>query len=227
MKKSLEPDHKQIRIYLTCMLKHADPTGFFSLRAFYDDKQAPFYISAVAVAEGLDVIVDSAIGIAIKSANAERPVVFCPPLATFTNGEHARERDLLQGLAMSAECDAHPYAARERLEQLLGPATIVVRSGGVWTNGSGVAEDKLHLHWRLARPAATGEERAKLKQARMLAAQLAGADHSNIPLVHGTRCPGSWHRKKEPRLCKIVSIDTKREIELDAALATLNAAAPA
>jgi hypothetical protein len=113
------------------------------------------------------------------------------------------------------------------LEQLLGPATIVVRSGGVWTNGSGQPEDKQHCHWRLQQPAATDADHAKLKQARRLAAQIAGADRSNIPAVHPIRCPGSWHRKKAPRLCEIVSIDTKREIELDAALATLTAAAPA
>jgi hypothetical protein len=226
--KSLEPDHNQIRTYLACMLMRAGPAGFFSLRGFFDDEiRTPFHISSVSLVDGLDVIIDCAIGVAIWCGNAKRPVVFCPALAIFNNAYHARERDLLQGLALSTECDAHPNEARERLEKLLGPPTALVRSGGVWINGSGVAEDKLHQHWRLARPTATDEDHARLKLARRLAAQIAGADRSNIPLIHGTRCPGSWHRKKEPRLCEIVAIDTKREIELDAVLATLTAAAPA
>ena len=37
------------------------------------------------------------------------------------------------------------------LEDLLGPATVVVESGGTWVNGGNTPEDKLHLHWRLAR----------------------------------------------------------------------------
>ena len=222
----LQPDYKHLNKFVGAMFKHADPGGFVSLRAFYDDKSKPFHITAVPVGDGLDLVADYAAGIAYKAANAKRPVVFCPPIATFSNSEHAREQDLLQGLALSVECDQHPSAAREKLEQLLGPATVVVRSGGKWTNGSGVAEDKLHLHWRWAKPP-TGDDLPKAKHARDLAARIVGGDPSNKPTCHPIRWPGSWHRKQEPRLCGIVVLNAEREIDLDSVLKVLTAAAPA
>jgi hypothetical protein len=108
---------------------------------------------------------------------------------------------------------------------VIGPPTVVVVSGGVWLNG-GAPEDKLHLHWRLARPARGEDALARLKKARRLATGLAGGDTSNIPMCHPIRWPGSWHRKAEPRLCKIEQLNPDIEIDLDAALAALAAAAP-
>jgi hypothetical protein len=221
----LKPDHSQLTKFATALFKHADPAGFVSLRAFYDDVSKPFRIAAVPMGDGIDLVIDIAIGIAAAAANEKRPVVFCPPVATFSNSEHARERDLLQGLALTVECDRHASAAREKLEQLLGPATVVVRSGGKWTNGSGEPEDKLHLHWRWAKPP-TGDDLPRAKQARDLAARIVGGDPSNKPTCHPIRWPGSWHRKQEPRLCEIVTLDASREIGLDTALEVLNAAAP-
>ena len=40
------------------------------------------------------------------------------------------------------------------------------------------------------------------------------------------RWPGSWHRKGTPRLCEIVTVNLDAEIDLDAALTALQAAAP-
>ena len=138
-----------------------------------------------------------------RAAQAPKIVVFCPPIAVFDKKDHAREEDLAAGPALSVDCDQYPQAARERLEQILGRATIVVRSGGMWTDPqTGEMQDKLHLHWRLARPA-SGDELAKLKQARKLAARIVGGDPSNDPTVHPIRWPGSWHRKGKPRLCEI------------------------
>ena len=115
----------------------------------------------------------------------------------------------------------NPAEARATLERLLGPATVVVRSGGRWKNpGSGNDEDKIHLHWRLARPA-RGAELVKLKRAREHVARTVGSDPSNVPICHPIRWPGSWHRKAEPRLCEILAVDPDREIELEIALAVL------
>ena len=101
----------------------------------------------------------------------------------------------------------------------------MVRSGGRWTNGNGEAEDKLHAHWRLRAPA-EGGDLAKLKEARDLATCLVSGDPSNKPVCHPIRWPGSWHRKAAPRLCEIAALEPDREINLDAALAALQAAAP-
>jgi hypothetical protein len=174
-------------------------------------------------------MVDVAVDQARRAANHPEPAVFAPPIAVFNgaNGWGAKETDLFRGLAISVECDEHPDEARWKLEEVLGPATVIVRSGGQWIDDDGLPQDKLHLHWRLAQPTASAEEHAKLKLARKLAAKLVGGDPSNVPAVHCLRWPGSWHRKKAPRLCEIVEARPDVEIKLDAALAALNAAAPA
>jgi hypothetical protein len=79
---------------------------------------------------------------------------------------------------------------------------------------------KIHLHWRLARPA-RGAELVKLKRAREHVARTVGSDPSNVPICHPIRWPGSWHRKAEPRLCEILAVDPDREIEHEIALAVL------
>ena len=94
----------------------------------------------------------------------------------------------------------------------------------MWTDPDGAAHDKLHLHWRLAQPA-RGANLAKLKALRALAARLVGGDPSNMPIVHPIRWAGSWWRKCDPaKLCAIEAIDADREIDLDPALAILEAA---
>jgi hypothetical protein len=104
---------------------------------------------------------------------------------------------------------------------------MVVASGGKWIDPStGEVHDKLHLHWRLAKPA-SGETLAKLKQARDLAARLVGGDPSNKPVCHPIRWPGSWHRKSSPVLCSIDTAWPDQEIDLATALAALTAASPA
>src|SRR5207249_1992581 len=128
------------------------------------------------------------------------------------NGWQAREQDLLRGLVLTVECDQHPQQARQKLEQLLDPATVVIASGGEWIDPeSGEIQDKLHLHWRLMRPVESKDALANLKHARDKAMRLVGGDPSSVPTVHGLRWPGSWHRKNQPRLCHIVEL-TDREI---------------
>src|SRR5262249_4681368 len=54
-----------------------------------------------------------------------------------------------------------------------------------------------------------------------------GGDSSNVPINPPRRWPVSWHRKDTPRLCEIVSTDhLDNEIDLDVALAALEAVAP-
>ena len=164
---------------------------------------------------------------ATRCAQHHNATVFCPPLATFDDPQKASEQHLVNGLALSVECDSAAYAAREKLEELLGPATFVVASGGKWTNTeTSEVEDKLHLHWRLTEPTRALEEHKRLKEARTLATALVGGDASNHPIVHPIRWPGSWHRKRSPVLARIIN-ETQNEIELTAALEKLRAATTA
>ena len=127
---------------------------------------------------------------------------------------------------MSIECDTHPRAALAKLTALLGPPTVVVESGGQWTDPeTGETEPKLHIYYRLKTPARSKEEHEKLKLARKLATKLVGGDGSNVSIVHPIRWPGSVHRKGEPKLCHIVDLNPDAEIELDTALEILQKAA--
>ncbi|WP_207018316.1 DUF3987 domain-containing protein [Roseococcus suduntuyensis] len=210
------------------MFRYAEPDTFVSLRAFRDDANEVFAKKAHRIGESLDTLTDEAEQGALKAANAPFPVVFAPPVATFTNPDKADEASLANGLALSVECDATPTAARHRLESLLGPATVVVASGGEWPEpGTGVLQPKLHLHWRLTEPTREAEDHARLKLARTLAQRLVGADASNTPMVHPIRWPGSWHRKRTPRLARIVVLHDAREIDLQDALERLQDAAKA
>jgi hypothetical protein len=179
------------------------------------------------IGDGLEGLVAAATAQATRCAQHPRPVVFCPPVATFAEGPQAREQDLVNGLALSVECDTAPNDARLRLEGLLGPATLVVRSGGCWIDDqTGEVQDKLHLHWRLTEPTRDAATHAALKQARTLAAALVGGDRSNAPPVHPIRWPGSWHRKGSPRLAVIIA-ESDAELELGDALEVLADALPA
>jgi hypothetical protein len=209
------------------MFRHASPEGIVSLRAFHEDNPKRFRITPVALSGGRKFLIEVAEDDARRAANFPKPVVFCPPIATFSNPQHARESDLAEGLALSVECDQRPREALAKLALVIGQPTVVVASGGKWTDPTtSQVYDKLHLHWRLRTPARGKEGLAKLKQARDLGARLVGGDPSNKPIVHPIRWPGSWHRKGEPVLCQIEEIHPDNEIDLDAAHAALIEASP-
>jgi hypothetical protein len=215
----LEPDRTQIEAFVQSLFRHAAPNDFASLRVF-DHKNKPLFTSMwpVKMAGGIEYICEVATDLARRAANNPSPAVFCPPIAIFRNGESAKETDIAQGLVLSVELDEHPNDGRQKLEGVLGPATMVIASGGAW-NG----EDKLHLHWRLTKPAAGVADLAKLKRARKLATQLIGSDPSAVPVVHPLRWPGSWHTKGKPRLCSIIENNSDIEINLYTALTALEA----
>ena len=228
MTAALEPVRDQIEIFADLIFRHAK-TGHVSLRAFYEGKDEVFRIEAVSTTATNfhEYLCDVAEDIARRAAQNPKPVVFCPPLATFRDKKGAAEADLVEGFTLSVECDENPEAARMKLELLLGPPTVVVRSGGIWQS-NGTAYDKIHLHWRLAKPATGKEQLAKLKRLREIACRMVGADPTTAPVCHPLRWPGSWHRKADPRLCEIIAAASNfdHEIDLDAALKALEPFAP-
>ena len=213
----LEPDRDQIEVFIDACFRNAGSEGFVAVRSFYEKADKPFRLSACKISGGLGFLADVAEDDARRAAQNPTPIVFCPPIAIFSGKDHAREQDLLEGLALSVELDERPQQACTALENLIGPATVIVRSGGRWMTGGAVTEDKLHVHWRLAHPA-RGDDLRKLKQARDLATRLVGGDPSNKPVCHPIRWPGWWRRKSEPVLCNIAVLNAATEIELDDAL---------
>lgn len=223
----MSANQDEIGKFADALFRYAAPGTTVSVRAFYDDtpagKRESFRIKAHTVQDGLAGLSHAAARIASDAARCDRPVVFCPPIATFSDWK-ADEPSLQNGLALSVECDRGANAARARLEGLLGPATVVVASGGEWLDEStGELQDKLHLHWRLNEPTTASGEHHRLKLARTLATALVGGDASNKPVVHPIRWPGSWHRKGKPRLTRIVAL-TEHEIDLGDALERLQEA---
>jgi hypothetical protein len=222
----LESDRDQIEIFVDAIFRHAQ-TGFVSLRAFFEGSNDVFRKTPIRIiSNNLRFLCDAVEDDARRAAQNPKPVVFCPPLATFGSDKSATEKDIVEGFTITVECDENPEAARAKLEVILGPATTVIRSGGVWSDGNGITQDKLHLHWRLAKPAREREDLVKLKRVREICAHLVNADPTSIPICHPIRWPGSWHRKGQPRLTEIVACDPDIEIELADALAKLEPLAP-
>ena len=190
-------DHGEIARFVPAIFCHASEGQRVQIRAYYEGSEKTFSTdSAVINGAGLAPVIQKAVKAAQAAADAPERVVFCPPLAGFLPKEgreawRAAERDLKEGYALSVECDDHPKRARNKLEAVLGRPTVVVESGGRWPNPeTGELEPKVHLHWRLARPA-TGEELGLLKEARALATRYVGGDATNITIVHPIRWPGS------------------------------------
>jgi hypothetical protein len=215
----LEPDAAQLRDFVEALFRYADPAGFVSLRAFdqKDRGKPPVLIEAVPLGEDPAGIVARAAAAARRAANAPRPAVFAPPVCTFATDRTARAADVQNGVALSVDIDeGDPAVARAKLESILGPVTIAVASGGIWTDpATGELHDKCHLHWRLAEPTAMEQDHDRLREARWLAAALVGADPSGAPLPHPLRWPGSWNTKAAPRLARIVTLNAEAEIHLE------------
>lgn len=140
--------------------------------------------------------------------------VFAPPVCVFNNDGVAGEDDVLAGPVIIADLDADPTTGLEALKAILGTPTLVVASGGVWTGPDGSKHDKLHVYWRLNRPAMSRGDRALLKSVRLKIAEICGGDTSARSLSHPMRWPGSWHTKGEPRLCVIKECNDDIEIDL-------------
>jgi hypothetical protein len=223
----MAPDRAAIADFAGSLFPYADEGGVVSVRAFFDDEEAkrkgarPFSVESFRLnGSGLDPLIDVVFRTAQKAAQAERPVVVAPPIVTL-EGRGAGEKNLREGLVLSVELDRNPEHGLAVLRGCLGPPTVVVASGGAWTDpATGEVVDKLHCHWRLNEPTRTAEEHARLKLARELAAELAGGDKSAVPLVHPMRWAGTLHRKNPAaaRLAQIIELNHESEITLGDAL---------
>lgn len=219
----LMPERHTLARFISVMFKYANPKGYVSLRAFPDkggSSERAIFTDAIDLgsADLLDITYERA----RQAANWNEPAVFCPPVATFKTFENAKTDNILEGVALSVECDSNPKQALVQLEQLIGMPTMVVASGGEWTcPDTGELQPKLHIHWRLKRPSQTPDEHARLREAREIATNLVGADGTNKAIVHPIRWPGSWHRKKSPpKVAQILSC-SEADLDLQEALSVL------
>jgi hypothetical protein len=184
----------QIRAFVQAIFCYAAEESVISLRIFDENSATQWALSKIPIrlnGGGLDELIEAAIAQAQFAAEHPQRTVFCPPLVGLSNRKTAKEKDVREAYALSVECDQAPEDARQRLEILLGPATVIVASGGLWTDPeTGEIQPKVHLHWRLKEPA-TGDDLPRLKHTRRLATTFVGGDPTNISLVHPIRWPGS------------------------------------
>jgi hypothetical protein len=230
-------NHDEIAQFVNALFRYADPGTVIALRSFEHQPGRPARIQGWPRINGdLSGCIQAAARAATEAANAADPMVFAPPIATFNplpavpgDKLRASEDNMANGVALSVEIDeGDPRLIQRKLEALIGPATVVVASGGEWTDpDTGEVHPKLHLHWRLSEPTRASAEHMRLKAARRAAKLLAGADGSAIPSVHPLRWAGSWHRKGKPRLAMLAGGDDTAEIHLDEALERLEEAVEA
>jgi hypothetical protein len=233
---TLEPDIEQIALYTGALFRHAAENTFVSLKGFFNDDSNDPSFPALPVAIGatnrFGLLNTSAGQYARKCAVDERRggSVFCVPPCTFKDRDSAKKTAVASGVALFADIDKNPIAALEALVKVLGPPTLVVRSGGEWLNpATGEYEPKVHVYWRLKTPARSEDACKALDRAIKLAAAVAGlGGDRSMTIVHPVRVPGSWHTKNraKPVLCRIATIDADIEIDLADALAKLEAACP-
>lgn len=207
----MKPDRDELARFINALFRYAEEGTFVSLRAFHENRRdvPPLKIEAVKVNGDASKLIDRAEAIALLAAGNEEPAVFAPPVAVFLNPRKAGEADLAAALAASTELDHDAQTGLERLRGLLGPPTIVVESGGEWAPG----KPKLHAYWRYSEPA-EGKALHDSKSLRVAMLTLVGGDPTNGPDSHPIRWPGSWHRKGEPRMCRIVEHNPDAEIDL-------------
>lgn len=206
----MEASRTELARFVNALFRYANPDTWINLRCFYDDRDLPWRpdLWRSMQATDLGAVVAAAYEIATEAAVATVPVVFCPPVCTFHDGGSCGENNVASGTCFVIDCDREPNIARAKLEFLLGPATLVVASGGIYDG-----QDKLHLYWRLRTPTITIDERLLLKKARSWGARYAGTDPTSGPVSHPIRWAGSWHRKGTPRLAHIVD-ESDAEVEL-------------
>src|SRR5262245_15997830 len=174
---TLLADRDQIKRFIDVVFRHADPDGAISIRAFLQKDQKSVFLRDAKVSD--PNLVDIVCAAAVEAANHRLSAVFSPPIATF-KGERLRgylkatTANLRQGVTLSVELDDTPAASLRKLEAVIGPATLVVASGGQTESG----EVKLHGHWVLKQPTNTKEDHERLAKARALACELVGADPS-------------------------------------------------
>jgi hypothetical protein len=225
-----QADRQTIDAFFDAVFRYADDGSFVQLRAFRDDAEGLWrrdrWRSIELNGAGLAPLTDGAAELAEACAVAPERVVLAAPAATFATPNAATERDVANGVVLMVECDERPEQAKQQLEELLGPATVAVASGGAWTDPTtGLAQPRLHLYWRLTEPTRCLEDHSTLCETCRLAAVLVGADLTAVPLCHPLRLPGSWHRKGDPpKPVRIIALNTNAEIELADALERLREA---
>lgn len=217
--KDILADKNELETFFRVLFKNATE-GFISLRAFTHDHGLAFKSESYLFND--NNLFSSAERLANIAAGKDN-AVFCTPISTFKGPNKATGDEIANGIAISVDFDeVDPQKSKEILEKILGPATLIIASGGKWTdNLTGEIKQKLHMHWRLTNPTTKFEDHEGLKKVRKKAAEITGGDLSASHAAHPMRLSGSWHTKTEPTMCSIIECREQVEVLLEEAEAAL------
>jgi hypothetical protein len=132
-----------------------------------------------------------------------------------------KQKDVLSLPAVLVDLDrGEPDKNLAAIEALIGPATVVVESGGVTKDG----HKKLHAHWRL-QAAATGSDVERVCQVREALAQRFDGDPAFKQSAQPVRIGGAVHHKHGAVLSRVRVVRPDAEYALDDICRAIGAAA--
>jgi hypothetical protein len=137
-------------------------------------------------------------------------------------GAGTGKKDVLSLPAVLVDFDkGKPDENLAAVEALLGPATIVVESGGRTESGL-----KLHAYWALREPAKGDADIGLACGAREALAIRFGGDPAFKQAAQVIRVPGSLHFKGQPTLVRLRTVRPEARYELTALASAAGATAP-
>lgn len=209
----LVPDADAVSTFLDVVFGHT--TGFVAVRLLTEkgtpsDKPWTSYLG-VGSSLASDILRDA------QRAASRKRGVFVVPGTVYTRGS-AKARDIMEIAVVLVDIDNGDVALkRDHLERHLGPATLVVASGGVTDKG----QDKLHLYWRLCE-AATGADLLRVCALRATIAQKVGGDPSFASPHQPIRVPGTVHGKFGQQTMARIIRHSLVELDLEALSVAVN-----
>ena len=136
-------------------------------------------------------------------------------------GQGTGKADVLSLPAILIDFDkGDPDANLADVERLIGPATIVVESGGRTETGA-----KLHAYWRLAEPATLADITLACRLREVLANRYGGDPAFKQP-AQVIRIPGSVHFKGAPKLVQLRTVRPEATYQLASLAAAIEPTAP-
>ena len=183
---TIEPDPGEIATF--CEVVFTGLEGFVPVRRLQEKGGNDARTNSEFLRAGPDLI-DGLIRRA-GQANYDLQGLFAVPGTVAKEGS-AKAADITQMASIVVDLDAGDIdGKREHLERHLGPASLVVASGGVTEEG----QSKLHLHWRIDQPV-HGPEVQRLCALRGDIARRVGGDGAFASAHQPIRVPGSIHAK--------------------------------
>lgn len=231
---ALVPDAAELARFVDVLFRYANDVDYVAVRAFEEGRRdvRPSLNTWVRLGvRNRDTIIAH-----LAARAAKVGACFCPPVSVFRHGHRlpegkwatAGERDVSGGVALTLDFDKAPEAGLKKAIGLIGRPTVIVKTGGEWTDpATGEIQAKVHAHWRTTEVARTPVEQADLRELRERVADLVGADMSGVPLSHCFRWAGSVHAKGIPKLARIVEVNDDAEIEVREMLERLRPISPA